>query len=87
MVEIYDFGNSDIFSFLKKSSDSTEKVFVVANINTKAGVDVKVPNMFEIMEGNSVKDISHGHRMDEVSDSLEYYLQPGETKLFYQKLK
>lgn len=86
-AEIYDFGSSDIFSFLKKSLDGTEKIFMIANINTKTGVDVKVPDMFKIMEGHSIEDISHGHRMDEVSDNLEYYLQPGEAKLFYQKLK
>ena len=86
LIEIYDFENNDIFSFLKKSQDK-EKIFMIANTNTKTGVNVKVPEIFGIMEGNSVKDISHGHRMDEIPENLEYYLQPGEVKLFYQKLK
>ena len=85
-IEIYNFNNSNIFSFLKTGRDKSEKIFIIANINTKEGTDIKVPEMFSVFGTENIKDISHGYRMDEISNNFDYYLQPGEVKLFYGKL-
>lgn len=85
-IKLYDFNNENIFSFLKTSKDKSEKIFLIANINTDQGVNVEVPKMFEVMGNSKIEDISHGHRMDEVPDNFQYYLQPGEVKLFYLNL-
>ena len=39
-----------------------------------------------ILETENIKDISHGYRMDEIPNNFDYYLKPGEVKLFYGKL-
>ena len=86
IINIYDFNNNNIFSFLKDGKDNKEKIFVIANINTEEGTDVKVPNMFSVLGTENIKDISHGYRMDEILDNFDYYLKPSEVKLFYGKL-
>ena len=66
--------------------ENKEKIFVIANINTEEGTNVNVPNMFSVLETENIKDISHGYRMDEIPNNFDYYLKPGEVKLFYGKL-
>ena len=86
IINIYDFNNNNIFSFLKDGRENKEKIFVIANINTEEGTNVNVPNMFSVLETEDIKDISHGYRMDEIPNNFDYYLKPGEVKLFYGKL-
>jgi glycosidase len=85
MIIPYDFHNGELFGFAKEALDKSEKIFVVANLSGYNWHNINIPNFYEIMNGDNIKDISHGHKMDIVYNNLDYNLKPGEVKLFYIK--
>ncbi|MGM0508618.1 MAG: alpha-amylase family glycosyl hydrolase [Fusobacteriota bacterium] len=86
MIDMYTFDNNDIYGFTKKSLDGSEKIFVITNKSATETHHIYVNDIYSVLGSNNVEDISHGHRMSEVLQNLEYGLAPGEVKLFYAKL-
>jgi hypothetical protein len=74
-----------LFGFTKESLDKQEKILVLANTDRRGKHKAVVNNMYAMLGNDWVQDISHDHRMNQVSNNLHYELAPGEVKLFYAK--
>ncbi|NLK63094.1 MAG: hypothetical protein GX287_06510 [Fusobacteria bacterium] len=85
MINLVNFNNNNIVGFTKYNLGGTEKVLVISNGNQYNSEVAKINGIYGLMGGSNVIDISHGYRMDNVPDNLEYNLNPGEVKLFYLK--
>lgn len=85
MIHMYNFYNDELFGFTKESKDGKEKIFTIFNVSSGNWHTAHVANMYEVMGGNNIVDISHGYRMAEIPLNFEYSLKPGEVKLFYIK--
>lgn len=75
-----------VFAFSKTSIDGREKVMVVGNKSSHSEHFI-FDGIKNYMHGAHIKDISHGHKMENVPENLHYILNPGEVKVFYAKLK
>lgn len=85
MIDMYVFENENIYGFTKKSLDGREKIFVIVNKDAHNIQTAYVNDMKYVMENEEIKDISHGYKISEISNNLEYRLNPGEVKIFYSK--
>ncbi len=81
----YQFHDGALFGFTKQRRDGQEKIMVIVNPDENYWHSAYVDNLHGVLGSNRVQDISHGHKMDQVPNNLEYNLQPGEVKLFYAK--
>ncbi|MGE5708497.1 MAG: alpha-amylase family glycosyl hydrolase [Bacteroidota bacterium] len=81
-IEVITPGNSRVFAFIKESADGREKALIVINKDTEGWQKVEFPDLFGMMDRGQLKDVSPGHRMEEVPCNFEYHLPPGEVKVF-----
>ncbi|BDU50172.1 alpha-amylase family glycosyl hydrolase [Haliovirga abyssi] len=85
IIEPIYFKNHNIFAFTKESLDKSEKILVMINNDGEHINTIYYNGLYNLMGGEKVIDISHGHRMENIPDNFEYNLSPGEVKLFYIK--
>lgn len=76
--------NENIFSFRKKSRDDMETIVLIANLSGEYFNRVEYINFGQLFDGE-IKDISLGHKMENVPNNFEYYLNPYEIKVFYSR--
>lgn len=84
-IELLQLNDGRLFGFYKESRNGQEKIIILANLDGHEACMVRKLYVHGIMGSSEVKDISRGHRMNDVPAFLEYYLHPGEVKLFYVK--
>ncbi len=83
VIDIFRFDDDQLLGFTKESRNGREKILVIANPEEYSWHSAYVNGMYHLMGSVQVQDISHGHKMEQAPDNLEYHLRPGEVKLFY----
>ena len=85
LIQPFHVGDDRLFAYTKESLDGQEKIMVIVNPAEEGWYNARVQNIFGVMGSKNIRDLSHGHQMEQVPEHLEYKLQPGEVKLFYAK--
>lgn len=81
-IEVVEYENQQIFCFTKETNDKAEKAFVILNTDTEGWQKVEFQDLHATVGRKNWRDISPGHRMDYIPQNFEYYLPPGEVKVF-----
>jgi glycosidase len=80
--------NDEVRGYIKTSLDDKERVLLLINTNSYEHKRSYVRDIYGLLGSSFVQDITPtGYKMDHVPCSFEYYIHPGDVKVFYAKIQ